>query len=73
MKISGFTVYCFTLGKPVDKKDAADYIPTVSVYSRTEDTLKQAQKEECVRRLEKRRALVDKENQSAWWRKFRRR
>ena len=47
----------------MDKKDDADYLPTVFVYTKTVDTLKQAQKEERMRRLEQRRALVDKKNQ----------
>ena len=47
----------------MDKKDDVDYLPPVFVYTKTVDTLKQAQNEECVRRLEQRRALVDKKNQ----------
>ena len=47
----------------MDKKDDVDYVPTVLVYTKTVDTLKQAQKEERARRMEQRRALVDKENQ----------
>ena len=47
----------------MDKKDDVDYVPTVFVYTKTVDTLKQAQKADCARRLEQRRALVDKENQ----------
>ena len=43
------------------KKDDVLYVPTVFVYTTTVDMLKQAQKEERVRRLEQRRALVDKE------------
>ena len=51
------------MGKPVDLKGCVNYVPTVFVYKKKVDTLKQAQKEECERRLEHRRALVDKENQ----------
>ena len=47
----------------MDLKDHVDYVPTVFVYTKKVDTLKQAQKEERERRLEHRRALVDKENQ----------
>ena len=47
----------------MDLKDHVDYVPTVFVYTKKVDTLKQAQKEERERRLEHRRALVGKENQ----------
>ena len=52
-----------TQGKPVDKKDDVDYVPTIFVYTKTVDMLKQAQKEERFQRLERRGALVSKENQ----------
>ena len=52
-----------TLGKPVDLKGHIDYIPTVFVYMKKVDPLKQVQREERERRPKHRRALVDKENQ----------
>ena len=44
-------LYCFTLGKPVDLKGHVDYVPTVFVYTKNVDMLKQVQKEERERRL----------------------